>query len=72
MLWLIVEQNTIDGTSMSSAHVAGLAAYLMSLDGSMSPSAMSSKIKSLATSGDVTGISGASSGTPNIIAYNGI
>lgn len=69
---LIVRQATIDGTSMSCAHVAGLAAYLMGLDGLVSPSAMSSMIKSLASSGYVQGIDGSSAGTPNIIAYNGI
>lgn len=52
----------------ATPHVAGLAAYLMSLEGISSPGNVVGRIQSLATSG---GISGAGSGSPNLIAYNG-
>ncbi|RYP64521.1 hypothetical protein DL770_009186 [Monosporascus sp. CRB-9-2] len=60
--------NTISGTSMASPHIAGLGAYLLTLEGSRSPSALCSRIQSLATSGRISGIP---SGTVNLLAYNG-
>ncbi|RYO92139.1 hypothetical protein DL762_001797 [Monosporascus cannonballus] len=60
--------NTISGTSMASPHIAGLGAYLLTLEGSRSPAALCSRIQSLATSGVLRGIP---SGTVNLLAYNG-
>lgn len=60
--------NTISGTSMATPHVAGLAAYLIALEGLSTPAAVAARIKALATSGAVTG---AGIGSPNLIAYNG-
>lgn len=60
--------NTISGTSMATPHVAGLAAYLIALEGLTTPAKVQARIKALATSGDVTS---AGSGSPNLIAYNG-
>ncbi|QSZ34964.1 hypothetical protein DSL72_007826 [Monilinia vaccinii-corymbosi] len=60
--------NTISGTSMATPHVAGLAAYLIALEGLSTPAAVTARIKSLATSGLITN---AGSGSPNLIAYNG-
>jgi len=57
---------------MANAHVAGLAAYLLGLDGAMAPSTLSDKIKGLATCGVIEGDYGASVGTIDCIAYNGI
>ncbi|CZT04410.1 hypothetical protein WAI453_011465 [Rhynchosporium graminicola] len=60
--------NTISGTSMACPHVAGLAAYLIGLEGLSTPAAVQSRIKALATSGKVLS---PGSGSPNLIAYNG-
>lgn len=59
---------SISGTSMACPHVAGLAAYLMGLEGITTPSAVTSRIIALATTGKV--VSGGS-GSPNRISYNG-
>ncbi|RDW82751.1 subtilisin-like serine protease PR1A-like protein [Coleophoma cylindrospora] len=60
--------NTISGTSMATPHVAGLAAYLIALEGLSTPAAVVARITALATSGVITS---AGSGSPNLIAYNG-
>ena len=60
--------NTISGTSMACPHVAGLAAYLIALEGLSTPAAVASRIKALALTGKVTS-PGTSS--PNLLAYNG-
>jgi oryzin len=43
--------NTISGTSMASPHVAGLAAYLMALEGLSTPAEVTARIKQLAVDG---------------------
>jgi oryzin len=53
---------------MATPHVAGLAAYLIALEGLSTPAAVVARIKALATSGLITS---AGSGSPNLIAYNG-
>ncbi|KAI1123871.1 peptidase S8/S53 domain-containing protein [Nemania abortiva] len=60
--------NTISGTSMSTPHVAGLALYLISLEGLSTPAAVTARIKALGTSGKISSLP---SGTVNLIAYNG-
>ncbi|KAI0405861.1 peptidase S8/S53 domain-containing protein [Xylaria palmicola] len=60
--------NTISGTSMATPHVAGLALYLIALEGLSTPAAVTARIKALATSGKITSVP---SGTVNLIAYNG-
>ncbi|KAI1823194.1 subtilase [Xylaria intraflava] len=64
------DQQTLSGTSMASPHVAGLAAYLMSLEGLTNATAVSNRIKQLAaaTGADV-GMN--VKGTTNAIANNG-
>ncbi|KAK7934714.1 hypothetical protein PG985_000209 [Apiospora marii] len=59
--------NTISGTSMATPHVAGLALYLMGLE-NLSASQVAARIRSLATTGRISGIS---SGSPNRIINNG-
>ncbi|KAI0861319.1 subtilase [Xylaria cubensis] len=64
------DTETLSGTSMASPHVAGLAAYLMSLEGLNSAEAVSNRMKELA------GATGASvkknvQGTTSAIANNG-
>ncbi|RXW14507.1 hypothetical protein EST38_g11344 [Candolleomyces aberdarensis] len=54
--------NSISGTSMATPHVAGLAAYLISKEGNVSPAALETKIKNLSTKNALTGIP---SGTAN-------
>lgn len=58
----------ISGTSMATPQVAGLAAYLLSKDTSMTPAALVEKIKSLATQNVITG---APSGTITALVFNG-
>ncbi|KXS97164.1 hypothetical protein AC578_3068 [Pseudocercospora eumusae] len=60
--------NTISGTSMATPHVAGLAAYLLALEGPRSPAELCERIRELATR-DLIGDVG--EGSPNLIAYNG-
>ena len=59
--------NTISGTSMATPHIAGLAAYLIILEGITTPAAVASRIKALATSGKITD----AESTNNLIGYNG-
>nr|ABP82774.1 alkaline serine protease [Aureobasidium pullulans]ABP82775.1 alkaline serine protease [Aureobasidium pullulans] len=60
--------NTISGTSMACPHVVGLALYLKGLEsGLTSPSAITSRIIALSTTGQGTDLK---SGSPNRIVYN--
>ena len=54
--WNNGRTNTISGTSMSTPHVAGYAAYLLGLDSTLSPAVIASIINSRAISGALTGI----------------
>jgi subtilisin family serine protease len=60
----------MSGTSMASPHVAGLAAYLISLEGLTTPDAVTARIKALAA-GTGSAATGVESGTTTLIAYNG-
>ncbi|KAI1338648.1 proteinase T-like protein [Xylariaceae sp. FL0016] len=66
--WINSGTNTISGTSMASPHIAGLGAYLLTLEGKRAPQALCSRIASLATSGAISGVN---SGTVNLLAFNG-
>jgi subtilisin family serine protease len=59
--------NTISGTSMATPHIAGLAAYLIVLEGLTTPAAVVNRIQALATSGKITD----AESTNNLIGYNG-
>ncbi|KAF2870474.1 subtilisin-like protease [Massariosphaeria phaeospora] len=62
------ETNTIDGTSMACPHVAGLAAYLIGLEGPKAPKELCKRIQALALK-DV--LKNAGSGSPNLLVNNG-
>ncbi|EUC28686.1 hypothetical protein COCVIDRAFT_93959 [Bipolaris victoriae FI3] len=62
--------NTISGTSMACPHIAGLAAYLIALEGPRSPTALCKRIQELATKDAITNIRDGDD-SPNLIAYNG-
>lgn len=55
------------GTSMATPHVAGLAAYLLSLEGKKSPSDLAARITALAQKGKITGVP---AGTSNLLISN--
>ncbi|KAH6908940.1 serine protease [Coprinopsis sp. MPI-PUGE-AT-0042] len=57
--------NTLSGNSMAAAHVAGVVAYLLGLEGNVSPAAMQAKVRARALSGVLTSIP---SGTLNLLA----
>jgi cerevisin len=60
----------MDGTSMASPHIAGLAAYLLSKDGKIAPDVLCSKIQSLSTKNAIGSIP--EKDTVNYLAFNGI
>jgi subtilisin family serine protease len=66
--WLNGGTNTISGTSMATPHVAGLAAYILALEGKVSPAALSSRLTALSTKNKITGLKGS---TKNYLAFNG-
>ena len=53
---------------MASPHVAGLGAYLLGLEGKVTPAALGSRIQTLANKSKISGIP---SGTVNYLAFNG-
>lgn len=59
--------NTISGTSMATPHIAGLAAYLIGLEGTRSPAALCQRIQALATKNAISDVAG----SVNYLAYNG-
>ncbi|KAI7870865.1 serine protease 1 [Spinellus fusiger] len=60
--------NTISGTSMASPHVAGLAAYFLSLEKEqVSPQYIKDKILNLSTSGKLSNVG---KGSPNLLIFN--
>lgn len=59
---------TLDGTSMATPHVVGLALYLAVSEDINSVEALSARIKELGTTGGVTG---GKDGSPDLIAFNG-
>jgi hypothetical protein len=56
---------------MASPHLAGLGAYLLALEGKVSPAALCTRIQTLSTKNAVTGIKPATS-TNNYLAFNGM
>ena len=56
------------GTSMATPHVAGLAAYLLGLEGKMAPDVLAARIQTLSLKNKITGVP---SGTNNYLAFNG-
>jgi subtilisin family serine protease len=66
--WRTGGTNTISGTSMASPHIAGLGAYLLTLEGPRTPAALCSRIQTLSTKNALAGVP---SGTVNYLAFNG-
>jgi subtilisin family serine protease len=66
--WIKGSTNTISGTSMATPHVAGLAAYILALEGKVSPAALTSRLTALSTKNKITGLKGS---TKNYLAFNG-
>ncbi|KAF4972706.1 hypothetical protein FSARC_771 [Fusarium sarcochroum] len=61
------EVYTTSGTSMASPYVAGVAAYLLGLEGSKSPAALKARILDLAS----TNLISDAKEVPNLLVYNG-
>ncbi|KAK4694824.1 hypothetical protein P7C71_g2817, partial [Lecanoromycetidae sp. Uapishka_2] len=60
---------TLSGTAMAAAHVAGLSAYLISLQsGGMAPADLKSKLMIIASQGILNNVP---DGTANLLAFNG-
>ena len=53
---------------MAAPHVAGLAAYLLALEGRQTPEALSTRIQALALKDNITSLP---SETKNYLAFNG-
>ncbi|OAQ75930.1 proteinase T-like protein [Purpureocillium lilacinum] len=66
--WIDGGWNYLDGTSMSTPHVVGLAAYLGALEG-ISGGAVCDRIRALANKGILKNIQDA--GSPNLLVFNG-
>ncbi|EFQ31857.1 subtilase [Colletotrichum graminicola] len=62
--------NTLSGTSMASPHVAGLAAYLMGLEGLNTVKSLTDRMLQLATASGAS-VQRNTAGTTNLIANNG-
>ncbi|KAF2994394.1 subtilisin-like serine protease [Curvularia kusanoi] len=58
----------MSGTSMATPHVAGLAAYLLSLEGKIAPGALAARIQTLSLKDKVTSVP---AGTNNYLINNG-
>lgn len=54
--WIDGGYKTRSGTSMSTPHVAGFVAYLISIEGSMTPDKMMKRVEEMALKDKVTGI----------------
>ncbi|KZV91195.1 peptidase 1 [Exidia glandulosa HHB12029] len=61
--------STQSGTSMATAHVVGLVAYFIGLNGNVPPATMATNIRNLGLTGLLGGVPG---GTSNDLAYNGM
>jgi len=52
---------------MAAAHIAGLGAYFLALEGPRTAAALCARLKEVATPGVLTGVP---AGTANLLAYN--
>lgn len=55
---------------MATPHIVGLGAYILGLEGPMSPAQLKSRIMSLATTGAIS-LTSAARNSPNRLAFNG-
>jgi len=60
---------SLSGTSMATPHVAGLAAYLLALEGNRTPEELRERIKELGVDNPLTGVPAQ---TANDLAFNGV
>lgn len=66
--WISGSTNTISGTSMATPHVAGLAAYILGLEGYKAPSVLATRLLTLSIKNKISGLP---AGTANKLAFNG-
>ncbi|KAM7212601.1 Peptidase S8/S53 domain containing protein [Rhypophila decipiens] len=60
--------NTLSGSSLASAHIAGLGAYLLRVNSSLTEQGLCDYMKVISTKNALTGVP---TGTNNFLAYNG-
>ncbi|KAF3011196.1 subtilisin-like serine protease [Curvularia kusanoi] len=66
--WPNNQTNILSGTSMATPHVAGLAAYILTLEGKKDPSTLAARLSALSTKMAIWALP---SGTKNYLAFNG-
>jgi subtilisin family serine protease len=68
-LWYTSDTSTatLSGTSTAAAHIAGLGAYFLALEGPRGAVALCQRLREVATKNALTGIP---SGSSNLLAYN--
>ena len=68
-LWVTSDTavNTLSGNSMAAAHIAGLGAYFLALEGPRTAVGLCNRMREVATQNALSGIP---AGTANLLAYN--
>jgi oryzin len=68
-LWYTSDTSTatLSGTSMAAAHIAGLGAYFLALEGPRGAVALCQRLREVATQNALMGIP---AGSSNLLAYN--
>ncbi|KAM7199491.1 serine protease [Naviculisporaceae sp. PSN 640] len=66
--WINGGTNTLSGTSLATAHITGLGAYLLRVNSTLTEEGLCQYMRQIATQNALTGVP---AGTSNLLAYNG-